>query len=217
MSNLNFLHSGGNKVTLSAPTSDPSSNPNFKLPQSDGSAGQVLKTDGNGNLSWVTPGTATTNGITEYDQWYLTAGTITSNGDITSNLSRMNFPSNASQIGTGMSQSSGVFTFPNTGKWLVICNASLNCDGSDTVIIFTATTTNNSSYQNVALAMDGNNGSGNRLGAATSMFLLDVTDTSQVKVKFVVGSISGGSSIRGTTSTSDAVTTNFVFVRIGDT
>jgi len=55
MSNLNFLHSGGNKVTLSAPTSDPSSNPNFKLPQADGSAGQVLKTDGNGNLSFVDP------------------------------------------------------------------------------------------------------------------------------------------------------------------
>ena len=59
MSNLNFLHSGGNKVTLSAPTSDPSSNPNFKLPQSDGSAGQVLRTDGNGNLSFVNPPTNT--------------------------------------------------------------------------------------------------------------------------------------------------------------
>ena len=59
MSNLNFLHSGGNKVTLSAPTSDPSSNPNFKLPQSDGSAGQVLQTDGNGNLSFVNPPTNT--------------------------------------------------------------------------------------------------------------------------------------------------------------
>ena len=59
MSNLNFLHSGGNKVTLSAPTSDPSSNPNFKLPQSDGSAGQVLQTDGNGNLSWVSQPTNT--------------------------------------------------------------------------------------------------------------------------------------------------------------
>jgi|9_EtaG_2_1085328.scaffolds.fasta_scaffold27832_3 hypothetical protein len=53
MSNLNFLHSGGNKVTLSAPTSDPSSNPNFKLPQADGSADQFLKTDGSGALSFA--------------------------------------------------------------------------------------------------------------------------------------------------------------------
>ena len=70
MSNLNFLHSGGNKVTLSAPASNPSSDVNFKLPQSDGSAGQVLQTDGNGNLSWVTPGTATTNGITMESQHF---------------------------------------------------------------------------------------------------------------------------------------------------
>ena len=53
MSNLNFLHSGGNKVTLSAPASNPSSDITFKLPQSDGSAGQVLQTDGSGTLSFV--------------------------------------------------------------------------------------------------------------------------------------------------------------------
>ena len=59
MSNLNFLHSGGNKVTLSAPDSNPSSDVTLKLPQSDGSAGQVLQTDGNGNLSWVSQPTNT--------------------------------------------------------------------------------------------------------------------------------------------------------------
>ena len=31
MSNLNFLHSGGNKVTISAPDSNPSSDVTFKL------------------------------------------------------------------------------------------------------------------------------------------------------------------------------------------
>ena len=40
MSNLNFLHSGGNKVTISAPASNPTSNVTFKLPQEDGSAQQ---------------------------------------------------------------------------------------------------------------------------------------------------------------------------------
>ena len=59
MSNLNFLHSGGNKVTISAPASNPTSNVTFKLPQADGSSGQVLRTDGNGNLSWYTIPTAT--------------------------------------------------------------------------------------------------------------------------------------------------------------
>ena len=54
MSNIKLVHSGGNSVSLTTPTNNPASNVTFKLPQSDGSSGQVLTTDGNGNLSWVT-------------------------------------------------------------------------------------------------------------------------------------------------------------------
>ena len=43
---------------------------------------------------------------------------------------------------------------------------------------------------------------------------IDVTDTSQVKVKFEVGSINSGSNLHGRT---DRVTTGFSFIRIGDT
>jgi hypothetical protein len=54
MSTIKLKHSGGNSVSLNPPTSAPtSSEVAFKLPTSDGSAGQVLKTDGSGNLSWV--------------------------------------------------------------------------------------------------------------------------------------------------------------------
>ena len=49
MSNLNFLHSGGNKVTLSTPDSNPSSDITLKLPQADGSSGQAIVTDGSEN------------------------------------------------------------------------------------------------------------------------------------------------------------------------
>ena len=55
MSILNFLHSGGNKVSLTTPASNPSSDLTFKLPQADGSSGQFLKTDGSGALSFATP------------------------------------------------------------------------------------------------------------------------------------------------------------------
>ena len=45
----------GGSVALDAPTQTTgNANLNFKLPVADGSAGQVLKTDGSGNLSWVT-------------------------------------------------------------------------------------------------------------------------------------------------------------------
>ena len=59
MSNIKLVHSGGNSVSITTPTNNPSSNVTFKLPQSDGSAGQVLMTDGNGNLSWVSQPTNT--------------------------------------------------------------------------------------------------------------------------------------------------------------
>ena len=51
MSELNFLHSNGNKVKLTTPDTL-STNKTFKLPGADGSSGQFLKTDGSGGLSF---------------------------------------------------------------------------------------------------------------------------------------------------------------------
>ena len=70
MSNIKLVHSGGNSVSLTTPTSNPASNITFKLPQSDGSAGQVLQTDGSGNLSWVSLPTAST-ALNMVDIWDL--------------------------------------------------------------------------------------------------------------------------------------------------
>ena len=52
MSELNFTHSNGNKVKLTTPDTL-AANRTFKLPNADGTAGQVLQTDGNGNLTFV--------------------------------------------------------------------------------------------------------------------------------------------------------------------
>ena len=47
MSKISLKHSGGNVVSLNAPTSTPDqADVAFKLPNSDGSAGQFLKSDG---------------------------------------------------------------------------------------------------------------------------------------------------------------------------
>ena len=54
MSELNFLHSNGNKVKLTTPDTL-AADKTFKLPGADGSAGQFLKTDGSGALSFDTP------------------------------------------------------------------------------------------------------------------------------------------------------------------
>ena len=51
---IKLVGSSSGSVALDAPASTTSgANIEFKLPVADGSAGQVLKTDGSGNLSWV--------------------------------------------------------------------------------------------------------------------------------------------------------------------
>ena len=155
-------------------------------------------------------------GITEFDYWYLTTS-VTSSSDLTSNLIRNDRAgiTPSERIGTGMSESSGVFTFPSTGKWLVFVIAGFVCSGSDSVALDTQVTTNNSSYSTHSRATDGNNGSGDRTGSGSSLAFIDVTDTSQVKVKFSVGSLSSGSYLIG--NTASYISTAFIFVRIGDT
>ena len=187
MSNLNFLHSGGNKVTLSAPASNPSSDVNFKLPQSDGSAGQVLKTDGNGNLSW---GSLPASGLQMADQWRRTA-TLNTNGAenfITTDWNRVS-GGGLGTLGTGMSESGGIFTFPSTGIYLVTWQAyaeTSSTSGVNAVNIYI--TTNNNTYVNSASSLFSMeyDYSGYIYGNGHCSAMIDVTDTSQVKVKFRV-------------------------------
>ena len=59
MSELNLTHSNGNKVKLTTPDTLAASK-TFKLPGADGTAGQFLKTDGSGALSFSGDGSALT-------------------------------------------------------------------------------------------------------------------------------------------------------------
>ena len=184
--------SGGGSVSLQAPSSS-SNDRVYSLPDS-------------AHISTLA-------GILEFDQWYLTSNK-TDNSDITANLIRNDRTGAASPIGSGMTLSSGVFTFPSTGKYLVIVAGIFSTNGADNCEIGTKVTTNNSSYTLVAIASDGNNGSGTKQSSGTSFYFLDVTDTSQVKVKFTVDSLGSGSNVQGNSS---YLKSNFVFIRIGDT
>ena len=189
MSNLNFLHSGGNKVTLSAPASNPSSDVNFKLPQTDGSAGQVLKTDGNGYLSWVS---LPASGLQMADQWRRTA-TLNTNGAenfITTDWNRVS-GGGLGTLGTGMSESGGIFTFPSTGIYLVTWQAyaeTSSTSGVNAVNIYI--TTDNNTYVNRASSLFSMeyDMSGYNYGNGHVSAMIDVTNVSNVKLnlEFIV-------------------------------
>ena len=199
MSNIKLVHSGGNSVSLTTPDSNPASNRTVKFPDASG----VL---------------ALTNGITEFDHWYLSSSYIdTNNANITSwsRFTQSNV-SAASPLGTGMSHSSGTFSFPSTGKYLVILNAVLLLVQNDNVLIDTRVTIDNSTYYSHTTARDGNSASNTIAGSGVSFAFIDVTNTSNVKVQFYAKSINSGSQVLGYDA-SHGMGTSALFIRIGDT
>jgi len=77
MSKISLKHSGGNVVSLNAPTNAPgAADVAFKLPNADGSAGQFMKTDGSGNLSFAAAGGG--GKVLKYETYTTTTATSTS-------------------------------------------------------------------------------------------------------------------------------------------
>jgi hypothetical protein len=176
-----------------------------------GSAGQVLTSAGAG----APPTFAAAGGITEADQWRLTTDFTTSGVTISSGWERDD-TNGSTYIGTGMTESSGIFTFPSTGKYLIIWTPSFLIAQNNTQIQSgIETTTDNSSYNSRAYTFGGGNSTAlTSYGAGAAQILFDVTSTSTHKIRFNTGNLNSGSAIRGNT------TYNFSeasFIRLGDT
>jgi hypothetical protein len=154
-------------------------------------------------------------GITMADHWRVTAQTNQgTNGFVTSNWER-NDSTGFGQLGTGLTESSGTFTFPSTGIYKIDFTASFEIESSDTATdLELYITTDNSSYNSAAVARAGNSGSGVVNGTGASHFLFDVTDTSTHKFKFRTGTMGATTYLRGHT---DKNHTSFLVVRLGDT
>jgi hypothetical protein len=153
-------------------------------------------------------------GITEFDQWRLTANYSTNDGAVpNTNWERVD-DATFEKIGTGMSESSGIFSFPSTGKYLV--NVQGIVEGqSGNLLSGTVTlqvTENNSSYttrsEAITAALDD--------GKAQIYFgtLIDVTNISNIKIR--LGISTGTNQIRLLGNT-DSSRTAIFFTRLGDT
>ena len=136
----------------------------------------------------------------ELDNWRLTANFLTDNATITG-WSSNNGLTGWSKIGTGMTESSGVFSFPRTGLYSVRAHASFILTTDDTGCKFqTYVTLNNSSYSQVAEATSGITDSTSTVQGAYSEIFVNVTDTSNVKVKFVLASAATDNGMYGNNS-----------------
>ena len=157
-------------------------------------------------------------GITVADQWRLTASksTTTSISDISANLEQIDTAGQGT-LGSAMTESSGVFTFPSTGIYLVMSNATyknVSNNNANYVEISHLVTTNNSSFVTTAHGYGYFNSlSGTLYNTVTAMDMIDVTDTSNVKIKF--GAVSQQNAALEGASTDTY--TSFTFIRLGDT
>jgi hypothetical protein len=152
-----------------------------------------------------------TDGTTVYDQFRLTSNR-TGDGDITANIERVDNASIASNSSSQVSESSGVFSFPETGIYLVVFVYKMVCGNNDNIVGRIMVTINNSSYDDVAQSNVSGPSGLDQTGTCTT--LIDVTDTSNVKVKFSMVSVGSGSTLIGDTNTSQ---TAFTFIKITDT
>jgi hypothetical protein len=155
-------------------------------------------------------------GLTVADQWRYTGGTNFSTETVlSSDLERID-TSGQGTLGSGMTFSSGVFTFPSTGIYLInfICNFYVTSTSTRYAYNEIQVTTDNSSYTDVARGYQAiTHVSSATYGNVSTSTLVDVTNTSNVKVKFAFASNSTVV-LQGST---DKNFTHMTFLRLGDT
>tara|TARA_A100001388_G_scaffold221426_1_gene172138 strand:- start:360 stop:914 length:555 start_codon:yes stop_codon:yes gene_type:complete len=144
------------------------------------------------------------------DMWRLTSDITGTDGTISSNLERCSTATGLGSIGSAMSVSSGIWTFPQTGIYWVRMNAYMLSQSDTYTQIEIEITENNSDYTLTALNGDGDAGAG---GHALVEMFFEVTDTSTHKVRFQTSSMASGSKIFGH---DDRNYTTFTFIRLGN-
>ena len=166
----------------------------------------------NNSISAVTALPSGVGGVTMADQWRLTANIESTNADITSNLERVD-TGGFSQLGSGMTNSSGIFSFPSTGIYLIVFHARLVVVSGDSGFIYASSTVNNSSFVNTAYVFE-TSGTGGGGGTDSASFIFDVTNISTHKVKFTTVSFATGTHVIGNSS---ETATGFTFIKLGET
>ena len=169
-----------------------------------GTANQILQINSGATApEWV----AKPQGIAEADMWRMTSNSGTTAQDPVTPLERVDDATFA-KIGTGMTESSGIFTFPETGLWWIRYSwdgDSGNVGGHQKIH---ASTDSGSSYDELTSPHTGD-GQGWYVSASTEAFV-NVTNASTFRVKFEKV---GAWNMYGNTSVNRTMMT---FIRLGD-
>ena len=135
------------------------------------------------------------------DFWYINSDITNSDSDSYlpgSKFTRNDKNAGASQIGTGMSVASdGTWTFPTTGKYMIVVHLNNRANSGDNTYIGLFSTTNNSTYTECRRFQSSSSGGTGNGHSGSGEYFINVTDTSQVKIKYYPMSLSSGSYFEG--------------------
>jgi hypothetical protein len=154
--------------------------------------------------------------ITDIDSWYVSTSFSGEASPISSNWVRRS--TNFTKKGDGMSQSSGIFTFPKTGIWLIngdmIAELTGTATSRFTTLQIQISTNGGSSFFNIARG-DGNlpgiSGSTGTRASNPATATVNVTNTEDIKIRFRVNPANSSTEWQGGEDQN-----RFDFLRIGD-
>ena len=203
---------GSGALSWAAPVIADDSITEAKLDVSNGPTnGLFLQANsGGGGLTWANAG------VTHGATWRLTTSfTGDAQPEIASNWEEVDTGA-YSTLGSGISESSGIFSLPATGYWFIIFSLQIQHNGTTRYTQMSLeTTTNNSTYAEVAFCSESAQYTGNSAtGGASGSYIMDVTDTSNCKFKFAVSSHQSSTTINGNTAHN---WTSFTAFRLADT
>ena len=148
-----------------------------------GGASTVLTSDGT-DAAWVA---AAAGGLTAASQWRLNTSFTSSAEPIASNLEEVDAPVGFGVLGSSMTESLGLFTFPSTGYWFIQFHTEWSTPNNNPWMYSRIyTTTDDSTY---TLAAQGNSygktdSSQIVYTNANTSYIFDVTSTSTHKIRF---------------------------------
>jgi hypothetical protein len=180
-----------------------------------GTTGDFLKTQGTGaNPVWAT----IAGGLSDSSYWRVSTDfTVSSDPTIiTTNLEEVD-TDGYGRLGSAMTESSGVFSFPATGIWLVHAQAGFERNAAESIYneVTIDTTVDDGTWTVAATASNFfRPSSGYAMSSSHTSLQFDVTDVSTHKVRFKVDCQDNSTTCRGNSNMNE---TCFAFTKLGDT
>ena len=147
----------------------------------------IVDTDMIANSAVTSAKSSGLGGLSVHDNWYIGASLSPGNGTnfITADWTR-NTSTESGSIGSAMTESSGVFTFPSTGIYKIDFNGGyyISASANYNYLGFGIhTTLDNSSYSNRITSYQSTYAQSNNYVMAPVSYVFDVTSTTNCKVK----------------------------------